>query len=38
MDEINKLKKEIEYWSNSENETDKTVEVVQLYYDGFKNE
>jgi hypothetical protein len=27
------LKQTIEYWSNEENKTNKTVEIIQLYYD-----
>ena len=30
---LENLKKQIEYWTTPENKTDKTVEVVQLYYD-----
>jgi len=30
------LQTQIEYWSNEENKTEKTIEIVQLYYDGFK--
>jgi hypothetical protein len=30
------LKKQIKYWSNEENKTEKTIEVIQLFYDGFK--
>jgi hypothetical protein len=29
------LKEQIEYWSNEENKTEKIVEVVHLFYDGF---
>jgi len=29
------LKDQIKYWSDPENKIDKTLEVVQLYYDGF---
>ena len=29
------LKEQIEYWSNEENKTEKTIEVVHLFYDGF---
>ena len=29
---LEKLKDQIEYWTTPENKTDKTVEVVQLYY------
>jgi hypothetical protein len=32
------LKKQIEYWSKPKNKTDKTIEIVQLFYDGFKND
>jgi hypothetical protein len=31
------LKGQIEYWSAEENKSEKTVEVVHLYYDGFKD-
>jgi hypothetical protein len=27
------LKTQIEYWSNPENKTEKTIEVVQLFFD-----
>ena len=30
---LENLKKQIEYWTTPENKTDKTVELVQLYYD-----
>jgi len=33
---LNLLKTQIEYWSNEENKTEKTIEVIQLFYDGFK--
>ena len=38
MKELNpaSLKAQIEYWSNEENKTEKTIEIVQLYYDGFQ--
>ncbi len=29
------LQCQIEYWFNEENKTEKTIEIVQLYYDGF---
>ncbi len=34
-DRLNLLKEQIEYWSKEENKTEKTVEIVHLYYDGF---
>jgi excinuclease UvrABC ATPase subunit len=27
------LKNQIEYWCNSENKTEKTIEIIQLFYD-----
>ena len=30
------LKQQIEYWTNPLNKTNKTVEVIQLYFDGFE--
>jgi hypothetical protein len=30
------LQSQIEYWSNEENKTEKTIEIVQLFYDGFQ--
>jgi hypothetical protein len=33
---LNILKQQIEYWTNEENKTEKTIEVIQLFYDGFK--
>jgi hypothetical protein len=30
---LNILKEQIEYWSNEENKTEKTVEIIQLFYD-----
>jgi hypothetical protein len=30
---LEELKSQIEYWSNDENKTDKTVETIQLFYD-----
>lgn len=33
---LNVLKMQIEYWINEENKTEKTIEVIQLFYDGFK--
>ena len=33
---LNALKQQIEYWTNEENKTEKTIEIVQLFYDGFK--
>ena len=30
---LNTLKEQIDYWINPENKTDKTVEVIQLFYD-----
>ena len=30
---LNTLKNHVEYWSNITNKTDKTIEVIQLYYD-----
>jgi hypothetical protein len=30
---LNSLKSQIEYWSNEINKTDKTIEIIQLYYD-----
>ncbi len=33
-DRLESLKTQIEYWINPENKTDKTIEVVQLFYDG----
>ena len=30
---LERLKEEIEYWSNEKNKTNKTLEVIQLYYD-----
>ena len=33
---LNVLKSQIEYWSNEENKTEKTIEVIQIFYDGFK--
>lgn len=32
---LNSLKNQIKYWSNPENKTDKTVEIIQLYYDNY---
>jgi hypothetical protein len=32
-DRLNVLSSQIEYWLNPENVTDKTVEVIQLFYD-----
>ena len=29
------LQLQIEYWCNEENKTEKTIEIIQLYYDGF---
>lgn len=26
----------IEYWTHENNKTEKTIEIVQLFYDGFK--
>jgi len=33
---LSALKAQIEYWSSEENKTEKTIEIVQLYYDGFQ--
>jgi hypothetical protein len=33
---LSALKSQIEYWCNEENKTEKTIEIVQLYYDGFQ--
>ena len=33
---LNLLKTQIEYWTNEENKTEKTIEVIHLFYDGFK--
>jgi hypothetical protein len=30
---LNSLKESVDYWL--ENETEKTIEIIQLYYDGF---
>jgi len=30
------LKQQIEYWSNPLNKTNKTLEVIQLYFDNFE--
>ena len=30
---LEELKSQIEYWTNDENKTDKTVETIQLFYD-----
>jgi len=30
---LNSLEEQIEYWSNPSNRTNKTIEVVQLFYD-----
>jgi hypothetical protein len=32
---LNILKENIEYWTMMCNQTDKTLEVIQLFYDGF---
>jgi hypothetical protein len=32
---LNVLKQQIEYWTNLENKTNKTLEVIQLYFDNF---
>lgn len=32
-DRLNSLQKQIEYWSNPENKTEKTIEVVQFFFD-----
>ena len=31
-DRLNTLKEQIEYWTNQENKTDKTIEVIQLFF------
>jgi len=33
---LSTLQSQIEYWSNENNKTEKTIEIIQLYYDGFK--
>jgi hypothetical protein len=33
---LNSLKSQIEYWCNETNKTEKTIEIVQLFYDGFQ--
>jgi hypothetical protein len=35
MGRLEILKEQIEYWSNEENKTEKTIEIVHLFYDGF---
>ena len=30
---LENLKNQIEYWSKEENKTDKTIEIIQLYFD-----
>jgi hypothetical protein len=30
---LESLKSQIEYWTNPENKTEKTIEVIQLYFD-----
>ena len=32
---LSALKSQIEYWTNENNKTEKTIEIVQLFYDGF---
>lgn len=32
-DRLEALKNQIEYWSSIENKTEKTVEIIQLFYD-----
>ena len=32
---LTSLKSQIEYWTNENNKTEKTIEIVQLFYDGF---
>ena len=31
--EVSNLEKEIEYWINHENTTNKTIEIIQMFYD-----
>ena len=32
---LTSLKSQIEYWTNENNKKEKTIEIVQLFYDGF---
>ena len=32
---LSTLKNQITYWLQPENKTDKTIEIIQLFYDGF---
>ena len=32
-DRLNSLKTQIEYWSKPENKTEKTIEIIQLFFD-----